>query len=87
MSEDWKSFRLVPDDVLFFRDGKPNTRGSDHYLRSLFPPNPSTLYGALRTRRLTGSGYLRILLAASPTSGLLGTVTGGTECACSSSSP
>lgn len=49
----WFSFQLVPDDVLFFRDGKPSTRGTDHYLRSLFPPYPSTLYGALRTRRLS----------------------------------
>ncbi len=49
---DWKPFQAVPDDVLFFRDGKPSTRGTDHYLRSLFPPHPSTLYGALRTRRL-----------------------------------
>lgn len=53
MSESWKGFRLLPDDVLFFRDGKPSTRGEDHHLRSIFPPHPSTLYGALRTRRLT----------------------------------
>lgn len=52
----WKGFRLVPDDVLFFRDGKPSTRGADHYLLSLFPPHPSTLYGALRTRRLLDEG-------------------------------
>jgi CRISPR-associated protein Cmr3 len=51
MSE-WRGFRFTPDDVLFFRDGKPSTLGEDHYLASLFPPNPSTLYGALRTRRL-----------------------------------
>jgi len=55
-SEDWTSCRLEPDDVLFFRDGKPSTRGSDHYLRSLFPPYPSTLYGAVRTRRLLDGG-------------------------------
>jgi len=55
-SKDWTSFRLEPDDVLFFRDGKPSTRGTDHYLRSLFPPYPSTLYGAVRTRRLLDSG-------------------------------
>lgn len=53
---DWASFRLEPDDVLFFRDGKPSTRGSDHYLRSLFPPYPSTFYGAVRTRRLLDEG-------------------------------
>lgn len=51
-----RGFRLVPDDVLFFRDGKPSMIGSDHYLRSLFPPHPSTLYGALRTRRLVDFG-------------------------------
>ncbi|HET9227770.1 MAG TPA: type III-B CRISPR module-associated Cmr3 family protein [Thermoanaerobaculia bacterium] len=49
-------FQLLPDDVLFFRDGKPSIRGTDHYLRSLFPPYPSTLYGALRTRRLADAG-------------------------------
>jgi len=48
----WKPYRIVPDDVLFFRDGKPSSRGDDHFLRSIFPPAPSTLYGALRTRRL-----------------------------------
>lgn len=53
---DWKAFQLVPHDVLFFRDGKPSTRGADHYLRSLFPPHPSTLYGAVRTRRLLDEG-------------------------------
>jgi CRISPR-associated protein Cmr3 len=53
---DWKAFQLVPHDVLFFRDGKPSTRGADHYLRSLFPPRPSTLYGAVRTRRLLDGG-------------------------------
>ncbi|MBI5576798.1 MAG: hypothetical protein HY896_10610 [Deltaproteobacteria bacterium] len=52
----WKAFSLHPDDLLFFRDGKPSARGEDHYLRSLFPPNPSTLYGALRTRRLMDEG-------------------------------
>jgi CRISPR-associated protein Cmr3 len=49
---DWTAFSLWPDDVLFFRDGKPSTVGEDHYLRSLFPPHPTTLYGAVRTRRL-----------------------------------
>jgi len=62
----WKAFTLVPDDFLFFRDGKPSTQGEDHYLRSLFPPNPSTLYGAVRTRRLMDAGIdLRRLSAGS----------------------
>ena len=56
MSDTWQSFRLVPDDVLFFRDGRPATRGDDHYLPSIFPPHPSTLYGAIRTRRLLDEG-------------------------------
>lgn len=53
---EWRAFRFTPDDVLFFRDGKPSALGEDHYLASLFPPNPSTLYGALRTRRLLDEG-------------------------------
>ena len=52
----WKGFCLRPHDVLFFRDGKPSNIGADHYLRSLFPPYPSTLYGAVRTRRLLDAG-------------------------------
>jgi len=56
MTSEWRSFRLVPEDVLFFRDGKPASIGQDHYLRSLFPPFPSTLYGAIRTRRLLDEG-------------------------------
>jgi CRISPR-associated protein Cmr3 len=56
VSGGWQAFELVPDDVLFFRDGRPSTRGADHYLRSLFPPHPSTLYGAVRTRRLLDEG-------------------------------
>lgn len=55
-SETWQAFRLIPDDVLFFRDGKPSSQGSDHYLRSIFPPHPYSLYGAVRTRRLLDEG-------------------------------
>lgn len=53
---DWTAYRLTPDDVLFFRDGKPSAQGQDHDLRSLFPPAPSTLFGALRTHRLVAEG-------------------------------
>lgn len=56
-TNDWRAFRFTPDDVLFLRDGKPSTQGTDHYLRSLFPPHPATLYGALRTRRLWDEGF------------------------------
>lgn len=50
------SFRFQPHDVLFFRDGRPSSIGEDHFHRSIFPPNPSTLYGAIRTRRLLDEG-------------------------------
>ena len=52
----WKGFQLIPDDLLFFRDGKPSSIGYDHYHRSLFPPHPWTLYGAVRTARLVAAG-------------------------------
>lgn len=53
---DRRGFRLIPDDVLFFRDGKPSTQGQDHALRSLFPPHPTTLYGAVRSHLLRSAG-------------------------------
>jgi CRISPR-associated protein Cmr3 len=52
----WTGYRLVPEDVLFFRDAKPSSIGDDHYLRSIFPPLPSTLYGLTRTQRLLEEG-------------------------------
>lgn len=36
-------------DTLFFRDGKPFTMGENHWTDSIFPPNLSTIYGAIRT--------------------------------------
>jgi CRISPR-associated protein Cmr3 len=56
MSGTWQGYRLVPEDVLFFRDGKPASMGEDHYLRSIFPPYPSTLYGLVRTQRMLEEG-------------------------------
>jgi len=52
MTGTWRGLVLDPHDPLFFRDGKPSTIGADHYLRSVFPPFPSTVYGAIRARRL-----------------------------------
>lgn len=72
----WKGFRLVPGDVLFFRDGKPSTIGADHYLRSLFPPFPSTLYGAVRTRRLLDEGVELDGLSEATWANQLGALTG-----------
>lgn len=43
---------IKPIDVLFFRDSKPFSRGSEHFAKSIFPPYPQTLYGAFRTKAL-----------------------------------
>jgi CRISPR-associated protein Cmr3 len=44
---------IEPNDVLMFRDGKPFSRGDDHYARGIFPPFPSTFYGAIRSKILS----------------------------------
>jgi len=51
------SFALAiqPHDVLLFRDGKPFAAGTDVRARSLFPPTPFTLQGAIRSRVLFSS--------------------------------
>src|SRR5690625_502007 len=36
-------------DVLFFKDGREIAPGSEYSAASIFPPNPGTLYGALRS--------------------------------------
>lgn len=41
--------RLNPLDTLFFRDGKPFTMGEETWADSRMLPNPSVVYGALRT--------------------------------------
>ncbi len=43
---------IEPSDVWLFRDGKPFDAGADHRAASLFPPNPSTLQGAIRSNVL-----------------------------------
>jgi len=48
MSSSVKLF-IKPNDVLFFRDGRPFDAGSDNTARMVFPPSPTTFYGALRT--------------------------------------
>lgn len=40
-------------DVLFFKDGREVAPGSEYSAASFFPPNPSTLYGALRSALLS----------------------------------
>src|ERR1700682_5596391 len=56
MTDVWQGYRLLPQDVLFFRDGRPSSMGDDHYLRSIFLPHPSTLYGMVRTQRMPDEG-------------------------------
>lgn len=40
---------IRPLDTLFFRDGKPFSRGEETWADGVFPPYPSVIYGALRT--------------------------------------
>jgi CRISPR-associated protein Cmr3 len=40
---------IRPLDTLFFRDGKPFSRGEETWADGVFPPYPSVVYGALRT--------------------------------------
>jgi CRISPR-associated protein Cmr3 len=40
---------IRPLDTLFFRDGKPFSLGEETWADGVFPPYPSTLFGALRT--------------------------------------
>lgn len=47
---------IEPADVWLFRDGKPFDAGSDHRAHSLFPPNPTTMQGVIRSKLLMASG-------------------------------
>lgn len=51
------SFDLILEqhDVWLFRDGRPFTAGEDIRARSLFPPTPFTIQGAIRARVLFSS--------------------------------
>ncbi|BCX02769.1 MAG: CRISPR-associated protein Cmr3 [Candidatus Roseilinea sp.] len=51
-----KALFLTPVDVWLFRDGRPFDAGDDHYARSLFPPYPSVLQGAIRSHHLVVQG-------------------------------
>lgn len=44
---------ITPLDTVFFRDGKAFTMGEESQADGLFPPPPSVVYGALRTRYFT----------------------------------
>jgi len=40
--------KITPLDTVFFRDGKPFSWGEETWAEGIFPPYPSTIYGALR---------------------------------------
>jgi CRISPR-associated protein Cmr3 len=42
-------YRIIPNDTLFFRDGRPFTMGAETWANPIFPPYPATLYGAIRS--------------------------------------
>jgi len=43
------TIEITPFDTLFFRDGKPFSRGEESWADGMFPPSPSVIYGALRS--------------------------------------
>jgi CRISPR-associated protein Cmr3 len=47
---------LEPLDVWLFRDGRPFDARSEHRARSLFPPYPTAIQGAIRSHYLTVKG-------------------------------
>jgi len=51
--------KIKPNDTLFFRTGRPFTMGDDTWADSVFPPYPSTIYGAIRTFFIFEKGNLK----------------------------
>jgi CRISPR-associated protein Cmr3 len=47
---------IEPGDVWLFRDGRPFAAGEEHAARSIFPPTPRTMQGAIRSARISQSG-------------------------------
>jgi len=41
--------KVTPLDTLFFRSGRPFTKGEDSWADAVFPPHPGTLYSAIRS--------------------------------------
>jgi CRISPR-associated protein Cmr3 len=57
MGNDIKQWiEIDPLDTLFLRGSEPMVAGQNHEVRSVFPPMPSTILGALRTAILTQRG-------------------------------
>jgi len=50
--------KIEPADAWFFRDGRPSNRGEDQSdIESEFPPNPTTVVGALRAALARANGW------------------------------
>lgn len=56
------SYSVQTDDVLFFRDGRPFSQGESSHLKSIFPPFPTVIYGAVRTALLFQSCDNQVLI-------------------------
>lgn len=52
---------LKPIDTCFFRDGRPFSMGEQTHASHIFPPFPSTIYGALRTSYISKKGFDKFL--------------------------
>lgn len=50
--------KVKPYDTLFFRSGRPFSAGSDTWADTVFPPSPSTFYGAIRSFLIFAGGSL-----------------------------
>ncbi len=51
-----KSISIKPFDTLFFRDGRPFGMGEESFAQFVFPPFPTTFYGALRSKIIAENG-------------------------------
>lgn len=51
--------KIKPNDTLFFRSGRPFTMGGETFADSIFPPYPSTIFGAIRTFLIFHRGSLK----------------------------
>ncbi len=51
--------KIIPNDALFFRSGRPFSMGDDSWTDVIFPPHPSTIYGAIRTFLIFEKGSLK----------------------------
>lgn len=52
-------YEIIPNDTLFFRDGRPFSMGAEAWATSIFPPYSSTIYGAIRSWLIFEKGGLR----------------------------